>query len=196
LNLTLLDTKIPSTAVIIMDNTGKGPQYSLGAGCNPNIGKAFARSLEEAWSIYYHVRSRCVGKYDELPKSYEPFVTPVNIQKRLSIWGNSKMKDSLDFFIGKSIKSLHEIKLNYPKKFANKKEELAYAVKTLSSIGNGYKVYAHLSENKILKKTGFCSARVIVPKLIPMYYSEQNAPIESERIKNKSEINTLLHLFP
>jgi thiazole/oxazole-forming peptide maturase SagD family component len=194
LNLTLPETKIPSVSVIIEDDSGNGPLYSLGAGCGPDIEKAFSRSLDEAWSIYYNVRSNCAGTYERIPENYEPFITPIDIKKRLSIWANQEMKGNLDFFISGKIKNLKYLEIDYPKKFKNKKEELDFAVKTLNH--GGYETYAHLSKNKIMKKIGFHSARVIVPKLIPMYYSEQNAPINHERIIKKSAINTLLHLFP
>jgi ribosomal protein S12 methylthiotransferase accessory factor len=194
LNLTLPDTKIPSTAVIIEDNSGKGPLYSLGAGCHPDINKALLRSIEEAWSIYYNIRTHCVGKYDKISENYEPFITPLDIQERLSVWGNPEMKEQLDFFIDGKMENFKDLDIDYPGKFKNKKEELDFAVKILKD--NDFDVYAHLSKNKILKKTGFYSARVIIPELIPMYYSEQNAPIGHKRIKKKSGVNTLLHLFP
>lgn len=196
LDLTLSDTKIPAAAVIIEDNSKRGPLYALGAGCCPDVNKAFTRALNEAWSMHYSINSYCSGTYEKIPKNYEPFITPLPVERRLSIWGNSEMKGQLDFFIDTKIKNLGDLEMNYPKKFKNEKEELRFALKTIQNIGPGYEVYAHLSKNKILRKAGFYSARVIVPELIPMYYNEENAPIENKRIKNKSAINTLPHLFP
>lgn len=202
------DTKIPVMLALINDERGSGgPSYILGGACKADPIAAVNRALDEAWSIYYGSRTRNKGKYDSLPDNYEPFKTPINIGKRISIWSNPSMKKSMDFFIRSDKEDLAKLKFGYPKKFKNKKEELDFAVRTVESLGMGYEVYNYFAQNRILKKIGFHSVRVVVPCLIPMYYNEKNAPLElGNRLKHFADYirkpsrnkvnNKTMHIYP
>jgi len=202
LNLTS-DIGAPAFAVIIGDPTGKGPRFSLGAGCQADPAKALSRALEEAWSVYYWIRPK--PTFPALGRDYRPFRERIWQEERLRLWANPEMAKHLEFFISGKKTSFSDLNFNYPSNFSSQKEELNFLVKKIEEMGPGYEVYAYLPSSPILKQLGYSSAKVIVPQLVPLYLNEFNAPLGSRRLKEvpkklgfsaAAEFNPWPHLFP
>jgi len=188
---------VPVFICIIENVSLPGPLYVLGAGCDADQMKALLRSYEEAWSIFYWLAEETKdGLYNNLPDNFESFVTKMNMNVRLSAWGNTRMKGKLDFFIPDGLTDFKSINNRYPKVFENEKKELEFAIREIEKKGKGYEVYVHFSENNILQDVGYNSVRVIIPSCIPMFYNEENAPAGHKRFKQIEKINVLPHLFP
>ncbi len=189
------DLAIPSFSVIIHDPSENGVCYSLGAGCNLHPLKAIKRAFVEAWSVVYWISYR-----QPFPSFKEANLIPyydsrVNQDYRLRLWANSEMKGKLDFFINSPQLSFYELYKDGFKIFNSLKEELNFVVKKIESLGPGYEVYYFLSNNPVLKKIGYYSAKAIIPNLLPLYLWESDIIKKSPRLI-RQEINSLPHLFP
>lgn len=202
LNLTS-DIGAPAFAVIIGDPTGKGPRFSLGAGCQADPARALWRAIEEAWATHYWIRPKPIFKI--LGNDYQPFREKIGQEDRLRLWANPEMAKQMDFFISGKKLAFSDLNIDYPKSFSSQKEELDFLVKKIESLGPGYEVYAYAPEHPVLKQLGYHSAQVIVPQLVPLYLHEFNAPLGSRRLKEvpkelgfsaAAQFNPLPHLFP
>lgn len=198
------ETQIPAFVAIIHNPNQDGPCYVLGGGCNLDPLKAIYRAFDEAWSIYYWVKR--LAPYVELDKNYTPFYeTYIDQRYRLRLWANHKMKENLEFFLKGEKLPFYQAYPDELKIFDSNKEELDFVVKKIESLGEGYEVYYYLHELKLFKRLSYFSAKVIVPKLINIYFWEPNIPLNSPRIyesppkfgyQPSSKINPLPHLFP
>ncbi len=199
------DIAIPAFAVVVEDSSGKSPKYSLGGGCQADPSRALYRALEEAWSVYYWIRAYRQVEFNIDEKTYSPFVSPVSQENRLSLWANPEMARHYQFFIsGKEI-PFSEMNFVFPRKFSSGKEELKEAVSRMESFGDGYEVYYYKASHPILNELAYFSAQVVVPKLVPLYLYEQNAPLGAKRLKEvpvklgfaaAKEFNMWPHPFP
>lgn len=203
LNITS-DISVPAFAVIISDPTGKGPRFSLGAGCQADPCGALCRAFEEAWSIYNWVRR--MPAYPVSNEKDRQFLNPeIGQTERVRLWGNPEMAKHLEFFLRGKEESLSDIKFDFPRNFVSQKEELYSLTKKIEAKGPGYEIYCYLAKHPILSEIGYYSAQIIIPCFIPMYLRDSNAPLGNSRIKEApkkmglapaSEINPLPHLFP
>ncbi len=197
------DITVPSFMVVIIDETGKGPYFSLGGGCQADPAKALHRALEEAWSVYYWMRPRSPFT---LPEHYKPFSdSSIGQDERLRLSANREMAKHYQFFINGELREFQEIKFDYPARFSSEKEELTFLVKKVENLGSGYEVFSFCVQHPLLEKLGYYSVRVIVPALIPLYLMETNAPLGAERLtqvpvkfgfKARQEFYPVPHPFP
>jgi len=200
---TTADTEVPSFVVALLDKSGKSPYWSLGGGCEANPAHALRRALEEAWIVYCCIRP--LEKYD-LPSGYQPFRDrSLGQEERMRFWANSTSATHGDFFLRGKKRDFSDYSFGYPLSFVDKKKELRFLAGKVEELGHGYEVYAYLPEHDILNRLGYCSAKVIVPQIIPLYLWEHNAPLGARRIKEvpfklglaaASEPNPWPHPFP
>lgn len=184
LNMTI-DTQIPSVAVILENRLDScGPHFAMGGGCEANPERALRRAAEEAWSIYLSAAQSAYAPKFLLPELYALFCAMnVGQLERISLFANPLMRSHYEFLIRGVEKKIGAFDFSYPTDFSSEKEELSIAVKHLERLGKGYEIYAFLPEHHLLSKLGYVSARVIVPRLIPLYLYEANAPLGSLRLR-------------
>lgn len=188
-----LDIPVPIFAVVIEDHSNIGPKFSLGASCKASPAKAALSAFTEAWSVYNSNRKRDGAFF--LPDSYNSFSGPVvGRNERLLLWSNPNMAKHFLFFLAGDMKTANELAAMPHFSFNSVREELDYVTRSVEALGKGYEVYAHFPVHKILGNIGFYSARVVVPKLIPLYLTEINIPLGSDRIQ--SVPNQWPHPFP
>lgn len=202
---TTLDTGIPSFNVVLIDESKKGPSFAIGGGCEADPAKAIAHAAKEAWGIYYWMRwDGALEKNFRLPDNYRPFADPMVDQKnRARLWSKPEMIKHGEFFFSGPAKKLREYAFTYPINFATKGGELKEAVSRVEALGPGYETYAVLVRHPILTKLGYHVARVIVPKLVPLYLHENYAPVNAVRIqeiarkigRQNNNLNTIPHPF-
>lgn len=197
------DIKIPAAVAIIVDNTGVGPKIALGGGCGSDPSKVLERAMTEACGLYHWIRKKPVQF--GLPENYKSFITgSIGQLERLRLWGNSDMFSNLEFLFKGSSETYDNFILK-GKSFTNEKEELEWAVKEVSKFGKGYEPFYYISSHPLLDELGYFSAKLIIPKLIPLYLNEINAPAGAKRIsesiinmglKPVEDINHWPHPFP
>ncbi|MEK7118510.1 MAG: YcaO-like family protein [Patescibacteria group bacterium] len=181
---TTIDTQIPSVAVILEDRLNSGPHFVMGAGCGANPARAARRAMEEAWSIYIWAAQSAHYPKFLLAESYTPFCAmDIGQSERTALFANPLMRPHYEFLIHGVEKKIGAFDFSYPPDFSSEREELSVAVKHLERLGKGYEIYAFLPDHILLSKLGYVSARVIVPRLIPLYLHEANAPLGSERLR-------------
>ena len=200
---TTLDTNVPSFAVVIIDRTGRGPYFSLGAGCGADPTKALTRAFEEAWSVYYWIRPH---KIYLLPGRYEAFFDySVGQDERLRLAANIEMAQRYQFFISGEIQKFQNLTFDYPRTFSSEHEELSFLVKRIESLGPDYQVLYFPPKHPILDRLGYSSCQVIIPPLTPLYLRETLAPLAAGRLqevpkrlgfKQNTRLNTFPHPFP
>lgn len=190
-----LDIPVPIFAVVIEDPSNIGPKFSLGASCKASLEKAALSAFMEAWAVYHGNISRRKDRTFSLPDSYSAFSdAAIGRDERLLLWSNPNMAKHFSFFLTGSMKTASELHPMPHFPFNSKREELDYVTRSVEALGKGYEVYAHFPAHKILGNLGFHSARVVVPKLAPIYLTEINAPLGSGRIQSVS--NQWPHPFP
>ncbi len=197
---TTSDVGIPSSIVVLEDARGFYPRFVMGGGCDADPRKSFRKALEEAWGVYYWIRS--LSPFS-LPAHYQAFSdNSIRQPERLRLWANPAMADKLSFFLrGKEV-SFDDAMRGFSWSFSSVREEFLYAVSCVERLGPGYEVYSYLPRHRILRQLGYHSARVFVPQLVPLYLGEGFAPLGSVRLREfgkkhgSSEINPLPHPFP
>lgn len=181
---TTLDCRVPSCIAVLLDHTGIGPKVSVGGGCSPNMERAMLRSLIEAFSVYYWVRTMAERKRFTLGKNYKPFTSPsIDQEKRLLLWGNIKMFPKFKHFLGGRVQSFADTAGSFPPSFPSPDEELHAVLEVFQNLGEGYEVFIYEARHKVLESIGFHSVTTIIPKLIPLYLREADAPLGATRLK-------------
>lgn len=202
LNITS-DIIVPSFAVVIEDDSGCGPRFSVGAGAESDPAKALLRALEEAWAVYYWLRPQVTF---ELPKNYEPFRdSSLGRIQRLRLWAHKDMASEFSFFLAGSEDTFSANSFDYPSVFSSETDELTQLIAKIEGKGPGYEVYCYMAKHSILSSLGYRCAKVIVPQLVPLYLRETLAPLGSKRLREVPEnlgytaaavLNPLPHPFP
>lgn len=182
---TTLDTGIPSFAAVLEDTSVGGSGYAVAGGCEADPIAAIYRATEEALSVHYWMRPE---EYFQLPDHYAPFYdNTIGQRERLRLWANPAMKARLQFFLGGRVSYFEDVQFSYPKRFPGAREELQCAVEAVERLGDGYEVYSFLPSHPLLQTLGYASARVIVPRIVPLYLQEQNIPLGNIRLRDAGE---------
>lgn len=203
---TTLDCEVPSCACVLIDTSGRGPKISVGGGCGPSIEQAVMRGLTEAHGVYHWLRTQPESSVT-LSNEYTPFRDPaIRHDSRLLLWGDEAMFPRFTPFISGREQSLHDAgSVSHSTSFATPEEELRSVLDTFRKKGKGYEVYVYEAQHRILKTLGYSSVRVIIPALIPLYLSEQDACLGSSRLRTvprdmnlnaSKDFNPWPHPFP
>lgn len=200
LNITS-DFTVPAFLAVLIDDSGKGPAISFGAGCGRNQEHAILRAVTEAIGVRHWLRGK-LKDFITLPNNYEPFTDPLSQEKRLLIWANIKMKEKFEFFLRGPLVSLTQ---QSSKDEESPEAELRELKDKFKSRGDDYEIFYYEASHPVLKRLGYHSVSVSVPAMLPLYLNETYAPLGSERIqeaciklgyKPSKEINSLPHPFP
>jgi ribosomal protein S12 methylthiotransferase accessory factor len=197
------DIGVPSFAVAVVDESGKGPRLALGAGCHAEPTKALSFGLKEAYSVYTWLRTQ---KPYVLPTGYRPLADRrLGRAGRLRFWADPSNTDHYGFFISGKKQALLKYSFGIPSAFSSEAEELNCLVKKVESAGYGYEVYYRYINHRLLSRLGYNVVKVLVPQLVPLYLNENRAPLAAPRLKNTAqklgynsprEFNPWPHPFP
>ncbi|MBI3627641.1 MAG: YcaO-like family protein [Candidatus Sungbacteria bacterium] len=205
---TTLDIGPPSFVAIILDESWVGPYLSMGGGCHANPEIAATKAYEEAWGVYYSLRSKKDSHpVYELADNYRPFGDPsLGQEERLHLWANPKMREHIAFFLEGHAQDIQKVRFDFPRSFATTRDELNFLVKRVESLGIGYEVYGFEVRDYFLNhELGYNVTQVVVPELVPLYLNETFAPLGASRLRTvlpklgyqiKRKFNTFPHPFP
>lgn len=205
LDATFLDTTsdigVPAVTCILVDRTSAEPVVSIGSSCGFDVEANVFQSTIEALINNAYIATL---PQRSLPPDYRPFTltdTQFPRTDRLATWKGSAALQRMSFLLSGPKKKLTEHAL----KSASPKAQLRHVQDTLRSLGNGYEIYIYEPRHRALSAIGYHVVRAIVPQLIPLYFSEQAAPLASLRLqsvperlgyKPATELNPLPHPFP
>ncbi len=203
LNITS-DFGIPTFATVLLDRGGIGPAVTLGGGCGQDPEQAIARSLTEAIGVRHWLRERMFHKTFHLPEKRAPFSDAFSQDERLIYWGNQGMQETIQFFLKGQKKSLRKMFPDVLKKMTSK-QEFSSLKEIFARKGKQYEIFCYEVRHEILDALGYSSVKLVVPALIPLYFTESQAPLGKNRIREACRIlgytpseqpNPLPHPFP
>ncbi len=185
---------IPSYMVIVVDKTGIGPSFTIGAKSGYNTPEVLLGACEEAlltrpWSR--KIKRQFYGK-----KILQPLVIKTN-PDRAQFWFQKKMQKQISFFWNGV-----DTKFNGSKHtFSNKAKELEFTYEKLQK--SGYKLYFGEIQNRLSRKVNYKVYKAIIPQLQPLYINEAEKIIQTKRLSKASQffgnktliINTVPHPF-
>lgn len=165
---TTTDIPIPAFMAVIIDRTGVGPAVSVGLRASLNPEEAIIGAIEEA----QHIRDWIRGEMAK--NSYVKIVKKKTIDdsgERSILWSKTDKISKLDFLLKNSdFKNLSEIKNSSSERaLGNLKTVLSFLKKTNLEV-----LYVDITQPEV-KKAGFEVAKVIIPKLHPLYIFEPPA---------------------
>lgn len=177
--LLLLPTDFPFYIVagVLIDETGKGPAFAIGAKAHWNLKRAILGALSEAASVRYSLKNRYQENVD---------TNRIGRKERLIYWGNPEKLPAIRFFTeGQLTKERLEMK----------EETAAHAWERMltSFREKGYSLYGTEISSPDSKRLGFRSVYVFSPELQPMHLDERAPAFGGHRLK---EIPELLGYMP
>lgn len=201
---TTSDIAVPTFSCVMVDSSHvEDITISFSSASGFSIVEVLENSLLECFAVrpLHYQEDRYV--YNE--SIYKSFLTTdLNKNGRVQIWRGKDMYDKFSFFIsGDTVP--YDVFAKEGRYFSNEDEEYSYALNLFKGKGKGYEIYVYTPNNEILSELGYHVARVIVPKLIPLYLYENMATLDAPRIKEvppligytaSEEINTLPHPIP
>lgn len=193
------DFSVPIVAATIIDRTGFGPAFSIGASADFDLKTCILDALTEALAVRIGLKD----KYNQ-----EVDGTTVRREGRLIYWANPKNLSKIEFLTkGPKInidldKNFFQVKetADYKKYYTQK---LAVLIEELRKLDcKGYVV--ELTTDAI-KKLNLRSVQVVIPKLQPMHLDESIPYFSGQRLKDiprkfgyvpKDPVNQEPHPFP
>ena len=197
------DTKVPTSACVLICNEGGHPTISMGAGNGSSALESLLSGLYEAISTQSVAKEvRDATLFDV--SAHEPYTrTNIGRAERIALWHGKEMLQKLQFFISGEIETFASFaKLFTP--YESAKEELAELLSHLKNMGEGYEVYVHEMKSKVLRTLGYHVVKVVIPNLVSLHLSEHEAGLGALRLQSTpaklgytvSKRNPLPHPFP
>ncbi len=189
LNLVVLPTDFPVSVIccVIRDPSGIGPAVSIGANADFSIESAITGALLEAFVVYRASRfrkatgaCRLISQADAV--AYTSGLDPIG---RLDLWAQAEMFKKIDWFLsGKEI-GLESISQSIlPGDATSSGDATGIKLALLCDFlkRKNYHLFFYVAPQKILQRLGFWVVRAIVPELVPLYLSEEDAPLSHPRL--------------
>lgn len=179
------DIKIPSTAAFIIDRTGVGPAVIAGFAARLNIEESIENSIIEA--VYSRLNFREIGspsnpKWERKVKILKDDIRRIKtIKDRTFFWSPKEMVGRIEPFFKGPLKKISEEEKNKYKNISVK-DKSKIAVNMLKE--RGVDVYGADITLPQIKEEGIFVAKIIAPKLHPLYLNEGLKHTWGERIFN------------
>lgn len=197
----LTDFPVFVFAAIIIDRTGAGPAFSIGASADFDLKTCLLDALSESHIVRLGLKNR----YDQKLRSDK---NNFGRQDRLAYWANAKKLPDIEFLIkGKRFsvalnKNFYAIKRESEhKKYYHK--QLSFLTCKLKEMN--YEAYVCELTTKPIKKIGLRTAQVVIPGLQPLHLNEGIPYLHGRRLKTvpqklgyetPEELNQEPHPFP
>ena len=197
---TTTDLNISSCICVLYNPISGG--LCVSGSCNVNMQKAIENSVTEIVSSLSLLNFPPETVFNL--ENYQPFITRgIGRKERLELWANETDFSKINFLLSGEKKKLSTYEQKF---FLNKKEELDFVINIFKNKKNEYEnIYQYQVKSRFLQKLGFYVVRVVIPKLYPLYLSENQAFTESLRLKEFNlwkngveifNVNTDPHPFP
>ncbi|UYN96094.1 MAG: YcaO-like family protein [Enhydrobacter sp.] len=185
------DLPVPTAVCIAVARRKDGPIVTVGAGNGATALQALERAYFEA--IPALSLSAVPQPVDPAAETYMPFADPkIGKLERITLWRGEEWLARLGFWLDGPLEPFAA----FAEQFARHRSpsaELHALTEAFRRLGPGYGIYVHTMENPIIEALGYHAVQVRVPKLVPMYLNEHQAPLEAERL---SSVPAALGLTP
>ncbi|MFA5961057.1 MAG: YcaO-like family protein [Parcubacteria group bacterium] len=188
-------------AATIIDRTGIGPAFSIGASADFNLRTCILDALSESLATRLATR-------DKYRHRQEINIAEMNREGRLIYWANPANLPKIEF-----ITNGPKLNINLEKNFFQIEEDFdykTYYAAKLAILTNKlgelkYKGYVAELTARSIEKLGLRSVQVVIPKLQPMHLNESIPYFSGPRLKNiprqfnyspKEPVNQEPHPFP
>lgn len=196
------DLPVPTAVCIAVAHTKDGPIATVGAGNGKTALEALERSYFEA--VPALSLSAVPPAIDPASPDYVPF-SEAGIGKieRITLWRGEAWLKRLAFWLDAPWEPFEMFAGGF-QQHRSTRAELESLMDVFSRLGPGYEIYVHTMRNPIIDRLGYHVVQVRVPKLVPMYLSEHQAPLDADRLASvpralglvPGERNLFPHPFP
>ncbi len=170
------DLKIPVITSVIVDNSGYGPNITVGASCSFDLYKNLIKSVSEAIMTRPWIRAYFSAATKELfPNQKETTLIKSRVERAM-YWYYKGSETKLSFWLDQKMSSFSM----QSKIFTSKKEELSYVMELLNRQTYNY-YFADIS-HPLMKKSGFRVYKVIAPQLHGLSLHEKKLFHNFERL--------------
>lgn len=196
------DLPVPTTVCIAVARTQDGPVITVGAGNGATALEALERAYFEAIPALSLAASP--PRVDPSAPGYVPFASPeIGKLERITLWRGENWLRRLAFWLDGPVEPFDAFARQFGS-FGSPQAELSFLMDTLRCCGPGYGLYVSTMRNPIIDGLGYHVVQVRVPKLVPMYLNEHQAPLGAERLASvpaalglaSKGLNGLPHPFP
>jgi hypothetical protein len=164
----------------------------MGASCRIDGEIAMLDALLEAASVH-HILAQMKERF-RLPEGYEPFSDPaMSTIQRLSFWANPEHQGHLQPFLDGPVESVATFCRGLPPR-GDARTNLRLVVDVLRR--HSLDAYYFQVHHPALEELRYATARVVVPRLVPMYCEERNAPLGLPRLGSDPRWPPWPHPFP
>ncbi|MDO8514308.1 MAG: YcaO-like family protein [bacterium] len=176
---TTTDIGVPSCACVLVDHRGGEPIIAVGGSAGFSFKELVFQSAGEALAVYNMVAS---SERYVLPESYIPFTDPtIGRDQRLCLWKGTEMYKRFKFFISGTRQSFEGF-MGDATWHNTPSAQIAYILRKLRELGDGYEVYCYEANHKVLKTLGYHVVKTIVPRLMHLYLNENRATLDAPRL--------------
>ncbi len=193
--VTVTDLGVPSLAMCLEDKTEAGiPHVVFSGSAGVSFERIAYRSLLESLNVFTASRRKYATEQSVLffEKAEDHLKQPFHLHERVKLWANPKMDQHMRFFIRGPLVRLESLR-QYEHEESEETVELQRLLTLFKKKGEGYEVYCFEGNQSVLREHGMHAVKVVVPKLVSMYFSERTAPYGSARLR---EVPRSLGLIP
>jgi len=186
----LTDFPVLVYAAMVIDRTGAGPAFTIGASASASAKSAFMKATSEALTTRLAMKNKNYDDFDE---------HDIDRDERIMYWCDPKRLLDIEFLF-RGEKKIRELKhLGY----ANLKKDYKNILTEMRA--RKYPVYSvEISDTKS-KKLGLRTVQIVIPQLQPLHLNEQFPYFGGERLHDvpnglgytpAKTLNALPHPFP
>lgn len=184
----ILDTTtnvgLPTITVVAIDRATQRPRMHITAAAHIDPLTAVADALFEMHSL--------IGCFDNgnevsMPADFKPFLTPFGRLDRIRHLHGEEMLKKVEWFWQGVPATFSEFAGTFPATASDDAKELEHILRLLKERGPGYEAYIYEARSPILKTLGYHAVRTTVPKLMPLYLTEDRATLDSDRLYEFAE---------
>ncbi len=181
---TTTDVGVPTCTCVLINRGGNEPVITVGAASGFSRRELLFQSAGEALIINSYVMAR--GPH-VLSKRYAPFTnTALGRDQRLRAWRGDKMYERFKFLISGEMQTFESF-AGDALWITSPHARLSYVLERLKALGKGYDVYYYEAHDKVLETLGYHAVRVIVPRLMNLYLTENMPTLAAPRLKSVPE---------
>ncbi len=179
------DIPVPTAVCVAVARTKDGPIITVGAGNGSTAVEALERAYFEA--IPALSLSAAPMAVDPSAKDYVPFSNrEIGKLERITLWRGEQWLRRMGFWLDAPIEPFEAFADQF-RSFSSPAAELDALKEYFRQRGEGYGIYVHTMHNPIIRALGYHVVQVRVPKLVPMYLKEHQAPLGAERLASVPE---------
>ncbi|HVY73044.1 MAG TPA: YcaO-like family protein [Candidatus Paceibacterota bacterium] len=170
---------LPTVTIVAIDRGTQRPRMHVTAASHVDPLAAISDGLYEMSSL--------IGCFDNgnetsLPEDFKPFLTSFGRLSRIQYLHGEEMLKKVEWFWQSKSITFSEFSRAFPSIEDDDRHALTHILELLKQLGEGYDAYIYEAQSPVLKTLRYHAVRTCVPKLMPLYLSENCATLDSDRL--------------